>query len=108
MLVVLLWFMDKKMVRYKQINNEVIELTAEEEAVLNARENLDPSPFEKAMKNLRFKRNNLLTESDWTVLPDSPIADKTAWQTYRTKLRDITENLTTVEDVEPVVFPTKP
>ena len=96
------------MVRYKQINNEVIELTAEEEAVLNARENLDPSPFEKAMKNLRFKRNNLLTESDWTVLPDSPIADKTAWQTYRTKLRDITENLTTVEDVETVVFPTKP
>ncbi len=96
------------MVRYKQINNEVIELTAEEEAVLNARENSIPSPFEKAMKNLRFKRNNLLTESDWTVLPDSPIADKTAWQTYRTKLRDITENLTTVEDVETVVFPTKP
>ncbi len=96
------------MVRYKQINNEVIELTAEEEAVLNARENSIPSPFEKAMKNLRFKRNNLLTESDWTVLPDSPIADKTAWQTYRTKLRDITENLTTIEDVETVVFPTKP
>ena len=96
------------MVRYKQINNEVIELTAEEEAVLNARENSVPSPFEKAMKNLRFKRNNLLTESDWTVLPDSPIADKTAWQTYRTKLRDITENLTTIEDVETVVFPTKP
>ena len=96
------------MVRYKQINNEVIELTAEEEAVLNARDNSIPSPFEKAMKNLRFKRNNLLTESDWTVLPDSPIADKTAWQTYRTKLRDITENLTTVEDVETVVFPTKP
>ena len=96
------------MVRYKQINNEVIELTAEEEAVLNARENSIPSQFEKAMKNLRFKRNNLLTESDWTVLPDSPIADKTAWQTYRTKLRDITENLTTVEDVETVVFPTKP
>ena len=96
------------MVRYKQINNEVIELTAEEEAVLNARENSVPSPFEKAMKNLRFKRNNLLIESDWTVLPDSPIADKTAWQTYRTKLRDITENLTTVEDVETVVFPTKP
>ena len=96
------------MVRYKQINNEVIELTAEEEAVLNARENSVPSQFEKAMKNLRFKRNNLLTESDWTVLPDSPIADKTAWQTYRTKLRDITENLTTIEDVETVVFPTKP
>ena len=96
------------MVRYKQINNEVIELTAEEEAVLNARENSVPSPFEKAMKNLRFKRNNLLTESDWTVLPDSPIADKTAWQTYRQELRDITTGLTTVEQVEAVEFPTTP
>ena len=96
------------MVRYKQINNEVIELTAEEEAVLNARENSVPSPFEKAMKNLRFKRNNLLTESDWTVLPDSPIADKTAWQTYRTELRDLTNGLTTVEQVEAITWPNKP
>ena len=96
------------MVRYKQINNEVIELTAEEEAVLNARENSIPSPFEKAMKNLRFKRNNLLTESDWTVLPDSPIADKTAWQTYRQELRDITSGLTTIEDIKAVTWPTKP
>jgi hypothetical protein len=29
-------------------------------------------------------------------------------ETYRQELRDITEGLTTVEDVEAVVFPTKP
>ena len=41
-------------------------------------------------------------------LPDSPIADKTAWQTYRQELRDIPNGLTTVEQVEAVEFPTKP
>jgi len=64
--------------------------------------------LDNAMANLRFKRNNLLTESDWTVLPDSPIADKTAWQNYRTELRDLTNGLTTVEQVEAVTWPTKP
>ena len=96
------------MVRYKQINDEIIELTAEEETALNARENSAPSLFEKAMKNLRFKRNAKLTESDWVVLPDSPIADKTAWQNYRTELRNLTNGLTTVEDVNSVTWPTKP
>ena len=64
--------------------------------------------FDNAMENLRTKRNNLLTESDWTVLPDSPIADKTAWQNYRTELRDLTNGLTTVEEVDAVIWPTKP
>ena len=64
--------------------------------------------LDNAMADLRFKRNNLLTESDWTVLPDSPIADKTAWQNYRTELRDLTNGLTTVEQVEAVTWPTKP
>ena len=42
------------------------------------------------------------------MMSDSPIADKTNWETYRQSLRDITNDLTTVADVEAVVFPTKP
>jgi|TARA_Y100001938_G_C7979528_1_gene373651 hypothetical protein len=61
-----------------------------------------------SFQELRDKRNNLLTKSDWTVLPDSPIADKTAWQTYRQELRDITSGLTTIEDIKAVTWPTKP
>ena len=61
-----------------------------------------------SFQELRDERNRLLAESDWTVLPDSPIADKTAWQTYRQELRDITNGLTTVEQVEAVTWPTKP
>ena len=64
--------------------------------------------FDMAMADLRAKRNQLLTESDWTILPDSPIADKTAWQVYRQNLRDLTEGITTKEQANAVVFPTKP
>src|SRR5210317_685088 len=66
-----------------------------------------PQSFDSAMANLRFERNNLLAQTDWVVLPDSPVADKTAWETYRTQLRDITNGLTTVEQVEAVIFPDK-
>jgi hypothetical protein len=58
------------------------------------------------MENLRIKRNNLLTETDYLALSDQTMtAEMTA---YRQALRDITNGLTTVEDVEAVVFPTKP
>ena len=67
-----------------------------------------PKTFDNAIADLRWQRNNLLAQTDWIVLPDSPVADTTAWETYRTQLRDITNGLTTVEQVEAVVFPTKP
>jgi len=38
--------------------------------------------------NLRFQRNWLLKESDWTQLLDAPV-DRTAWAVYRQNLRDI-------------------
>lgn len=38
---------------------------------------------------IRSARNELLKDSDWTQLSDSPV-DKTVWATYRQALRDIT------------------
>ena len=39
---------------------------------------------------VRTQRNQMLKDSDWTQLSDSPV-DKTAWATYRQELRDITQ-----------------
>lgn len=42
--------------------------------------------------SVRYQRNQKLTESDWTQLPDSPLTDaqKLNWRTYRQALRDVT------------------
>ena len=62
--------------------------------------------FDMAMEDLRAKRNKLLADTDHYALSDQTLSDD--MRTYRQSLRDITENLTTVEQVQAVVFPTKP
>ena len=62
--------------------------------------------LEFAMEELRVKRNRLLRETDFYALSDVTISDD--MKTYRQKLRDITNGLTTVDEVNAVSWPTKP
>ena len=62
--------------------------------------------FDMAMEDLRAKRNKLLADTDYLALSDNTISAEMT--TYRQALRDITNGLTTVADVEAVVFPIKP
>lgn len=55
-------------------------------------------------QQIRSKRNQLLTASDWTQVADAPV-DQAAWATYRQDLRDITEQTGFPTDV---VWPTPP
>ena len=66
--------------------------------------------FDNAMADLRAKRNALLNETDYIIIKakETGTTIPTAWKTYRQALRDITENITTVEEVNAVVFPNKP
>ena len=41
-------------------------------------------------KTVRDDRNKRLSDSDWTQLPDNPLANKADWATYRQQLRDVT------------------
>jgi hypothetical protein len=94
---------------HKLVNGVKIELTSQEIAQRQAEETAWANgAFDRAMSSLRQRRDALLKSSDWVMMSDSPIADKTAWQTYRQELRDITDGLATVDDVNAVVFPTKP
>ena len=65
-----------------------------------------PQSFDSAMANLRAKRNALLLQTDFYALSD--VTMTTEMTNYRQALRDITNGLTTVADVEAVVFPEKP
>jgi hypothetical protein len=62
--------------------------------------------FDMAMETLRAKRNKLLQDTDHYALSDQTLSDD--MRTYRQALRDITEGLSTVEQVNAVVFPNKP
>ena len=87
----------------KMVNGVVMDMTAEEISAFNLRTQIS---FEEAMQDLRNKRNNLLAETDWYANSDVTMSD--TMKTYRQELRDITNGLTTVEQVEAVEFPTKP
>lgn len=50
----------------------------------------DPRTPETEWPLVRAQRSRLLAASDWTQLPDVPLATKDAWATYRQALRDIT------------------
>ena len=42
---------------------------------------------------MRYYRNRLLVDSDWTQLPDAPV-DAAAWANYRQQLRDFPNSWT--------------
>ena len=95
------------MPRYKLVNGERIQLTAEEEAQRDQEEaDWEAGAFDRAMANLRQDRNRKLAETDFYALSDVTMSEEMT--TYRQNLRDITEGLTTVEEVKAVEFPTKP
>lgn len=83
-------------------NNSIAKPTEEELRAFDAEVSL-----ELRWDAVRYKRNILLNNSDWTQLLDSPLSSeaKIAWTTYRQQLREIPQ-----QEVEPenVVWPTQP
>jgi len=59
---------------------------------------------------VRIERNNLLSESDWTQMSDSPLSDskKTEWATYRQSLRDLPTSNSSASSYDDVTFPSEP
>ena len=92
---------------HKIVNGQQIELTAEEIAQRQAEESAWlGGAYQRAMNDLRQKRNALLSATDYLALSDQTLSPEMS--AYRQALRDITEGLLTVEEVKAVVFPTKP
>tara|TARA_B100002019_G_C21252435_1_gene591910 strand:+ start:1764 stop:2042 length:279 start_codon:yes stop_codon:yes gene_type:complete len=86
-----------------QIGDEIRDMTAEELAAIQP-------TFEEKMVFLRMERNRLLNETDWIVTKAKETGGTipSAWKTYRQELRDLTNGLTTVDEVNAVEFPERP
>jgi len=74
------------------------------QAVLIPKEELDDKAIVTAWAKIKQERNARLSASDWTQLPDVPLATKEAWATYRQALRDITNQ----PDPFTIQWPTQP
>jgi hypothetical protein len=99
------------MARHHNINGVQVPFTAAEET---ARDNEEAAyangAFDRAIADLRNKRDNLLKSSDWEVImaKEKGTTLSAGFKTYRQDLRDITDGLTTLDEVNAVTFPTKP
>ena len=91
------------MPRYKIVNNVRSELTAEEEAELDAM----AEASDLNLNDVRSQRNGMLAATDWTQLGDAALGDHTAeeWRTYRQSLRDLPAVYSRVSEV---VWPNDP
>ena len=67
--------------------------------------NPEERAIEQEADEVRTQRDTLLVESDWTVLPDAPVADEQAWKDYRQALRDVPQLTGFPTDIN---WPTKP
>jgi hypothetical protein len=52
---------------------------------------VDPRTEADVWAAVRAERDARLAETDWTQLPDVPLATKEVWATYRQALRDVTQ-----------------
>jgi hypothetical protein len=92
---------------HKLVDGIQIPLSAEEIAQRQAEEIAwNAGAFDRSLASLRAKRNSLLAQTDYLALSDNTLS--AAMSSYRQSLRDITEGLSTVEQVNSVVFPVKP
>ena len=95
------------MPRYHNINGNQVQFTAAEET---ARDNEEAAwaagAFDRAIAEVRSKRNRLLAETDFHGMSDNTMTSDMT--TYRQALRDITNGVDTVEKCNNITWPTKP
>ncbi len=92
---------------HKIKNGIRVELTAEEISELENQDVIfESQKLDRALERLREKRNRLLAKTDWMANSDVTMSSEMA--TYRQELRNLTNGLTTVEQVNDVTWPTKP
>ena len=76
------------MPRYHNINGEIVQFTAEEEAARDAEEQAwADGALARAQTRLRLERNRRLAETDFYALSDVTMSDD--MKTYRQNLRDL-------------------
>jgi len=95
------------MPRFKMVNGERIQFTADEEKARDLEEQAwaDGAPARR-MADLRDQRNQLLVETDWYGMSD--VAMDSDMTVYRQALRDITKQTPSDDALSNITWPKKP
>ena len=92
---------------FKLVNGIKVNLTSEEIAARQAEETAwNNGAFDRAMQQLRTKRNRLIAETDFYALSDVTMSDD--MKNYRQSLRDFPAGKDTVAKCDDATWPTKP
>ena len=77
----------------KLVNGILVPLTATEISEFELEEKIwQDQAYDRALRRLREKRNQLLTETDWIITKGlEQGTELTEWKTYRQALRDLPE-----------------
>jgi len=95
------------MARHHLINGIKVAFTAEEETAWdNAETAYANAAYDRAIANMRSRRNRLLADTDFYALSDVTMADN--MKTYRQALRDLPSGLDTLDKVNNKAYPDKP
>jgi len=93
---------------HKIVNGQRVELTdAEVEQRKSEEAAWANGAYDRAMTELRSRRNQLLASSDWTQVADVALTveEDIAWRDYRQALRNLPAGLRTADDVTNVNWP---
>jgi len=95
------------MPRFHNINGNKVQFTSAEETARDAEEQAwSDGAFDRAIRDLRIKRNSLLSATDFYALSDVTMSSDMT--TYRQALRDLPDGKDTVAKCENATWPTKP
>ena len=75
----------------KSVNGILVPLTATEIAAVEQQEKIwQDQAYDRALRRLREKRNQILADTDWIITKGlEQEIDLTGWKTYRQALRDL-------------------
>ena len=95
------------MARHHLINGVQVAFTgAEETAWDNAETAYANGAYDRAIADMRSRRNRLLADTDFYALSNVTMADN--MKTYRQALRDLPSGLDTLDKVNNKAYPDKP
>ena len=95
------------MARHHLINGIKVAFTAQEETDWDNAETAHANAaYDRAIANMRSRRNRLLADTDFYALSDVTMADN--MKTYRQALRDLPSGLDTLDKVNNKAYPDKP